>query len=216
MGRFSIPVRKYLLADTGLTIRFLILSDVVLISAKGLLGPVFALFIEDYIVGANAAVVGIAATVFLLSKSLLQIPLARWLDRVKGEYDDFVMLVAGTFVSALAPLAFLFIHTPTELYITEFILGVGAAMSFPPFMAIFTRHITKEREGVEWGIYFTLVDLGSALAATVGGVLAITVGFHALVIGLTIFGIFSAFLLLPIKRRLRLADGQRAGKDFVH
>lgn len=206
MGRFSIPLRRYLLADTGTTIKFLILSDVVFISAKGLLGPVFALFISGYIIGANAAVVGVAATVYLLSKSLLQIPFAHIMDRIKGERDDFYMMFIGTLVSALIPLAYLFIHTPVELYLVEFLLGVGAAMSFPSFMAIFTRHIGKEREGVEWGIYFTLADLGSALAAAVGGVLAVTIGFPVLIIGLTIVGIVGAFLLIPIRKHLRMPE----------
>ncbi|MFA6132098.1 MAG: MFS transporter [Patescibacteria group bacterium] len=204
MGRFSVPLRKYLLADTGLTIRFLIISDVVFISAKGLLGPVFALFIENYIVGANAMVVGIAATVFLLSKSLLQVPFAHLMDKIKGERDDFLIMFIGTFFSAIIPLAFLFIHTPFQLYVVEFLLGVGAAMAFPSFMAIFTRHISEERVGVEWGIYFMLTDLGSALAATIGGVLVMTMGFPTLIIGLTVVGIIGALLLLPIKRRLRM------------
>jgi MFS family permease len=206
MGRFSIPLRKYLLADTGLTIKFLILSDVVAVSARGLLGPVFALFIENYIVGANAAVVGIAATVYLLSKSLLQIPFAHLMDKIKGERDDFFMMVVGTLLSALVPLAYLFIHTPLELYLVEFLLGLAAAMAFPSFMAIFTRHIGREREGVEWGIYFTLVDLGSAVAAAVGGLLAIVLGFHVLIMGLTIVGLIGVFLLFPVRKHLRMPD----------
>lgn len=208
MGRFSIPFRRYLLADTGTTIKFLILSDVVFVSAKGLLGPVFALFVEGYIVGANAAVVGIAATVYLLSKSLLQIPFARLMDKIKGERDDFLIMFIGTLFSAVVPLAYLFIHTPFQLYFVEFLLGIGAAMAFPSFMAIFTRHIGKDREGVEWGIYFTLADLGSALAAAVGGILAVTIGFSVLIIGLTIVGIVGALLLIPIRRHLRMPEQQ--------
>jgi len=206
MGRFSIPLKKYLLAETGTTVKFLILSDVVLISAKGLLGPVFALFIENYIVGANAMVVGVAATIFLLSKSLLQIPFAHLMDKIKGERDDFFMMAVGTFVSAVIPLAFLFIHTPFQLYFVQFLLGLAAAMAFPSFMAIFTRHIGKEREGVEWGIYFTLVDFGSALTAAVGGVLAVTIGFPVLIVGLTIIGIAGTFLLFPVRKHLRMPE----------
>ncbi|KKU09005.1 MAG: hypothetical protein UX09_C0006G0001, partial [Candidatus Uhrbacteria bacterium GW2011_GWE2_45_35] len=119
MGRFPIPLKKYLLAETSTTIKFLILSDVIFISAKGLLGPVFALFIEGYIDGANVAVIGIAATVFLLSKSLLQIPFAHLLDKIKGECDDFLILMIGNFISALIPLAANFgikLYTPSQNY----------------------------------------------------------------------------------------------------
>ena len=87
----------------------------------------------------------------------------------------------------------------------EFLLGIGSAMSFPSFMAIFTRHIGKEREGVEWGIYFTLVDLGSALAAGIGGLLAVTIGFPVLIVGVTVIGILGTLFLLPIRSHLRMS-----------
>jgi len=66
-------------------------------------------------------------------------------------------------------------------------------------MAIFTRHIDKEKEGTEWGIYFTLTDLTSAALAVIGGFVATTQGFPTLIILVVIMSLFGALILWPIK-----------------
>ena len=81
MQQRSQKLKHYFLKDINPVVRFLIISDTVLIGAAGLLGPIFALFIEDFIVGGNAAVAGIAAGVYLFSRSILQIPIAHFLDK---------------------------------------------------------------------------------------------------------------------------------------
>lgn len=72
-------------------------------------------------------------------------------------------------------------------------------------MAIFSRHIDKNREGTEWGVYFTLTDVSSALFAIIGGQLAATVGFRTLIIAVVVLSLLGALLLWPIKPYLKKA-----------
>ena len=195
----SINLKHYFLSDINPVIRFLILSDTVIIGSAGLLGPIFALFIEEFIIGGNEAVAGIAAGVFLFSRSLLQIPIARLVDKICGEKDDFWFMFIFSILVALVPLLYLVINTPMQLYFVQFLLGLMTALTFPAFMAIFTRHTDKGKEGTEWGIYFTLTDLVSAVLAVVGGYLAVTAGFEVLIISVSILSLIGALLLWPIK-----------------
>jgi len=204
MKKRSIDVRHYFLKDINPIIRFLIISDTVLIGAAGLLGPVFALFIEDFIIGGSAAVAGLAAGIYLFTKSILQIPIANLIDKIRGEKDDFWIMFIFTIFIAIIPLAYLFINTPIQLYIVQFILGAFTAFTFPTFMAIFTRHIDREREGTEWGIYFTLTDLTSAALSAVGGYIAATQGFSFLIVVVVIVSLFGALLLWPIKPYIKV------------
>lgn len=71
MLKRSTKINHYFLKDINPVIRFLILSDTILIGAAGLLGPIFALFIEQFIDGGNEAVAGIAAGIYLFSRSVL-------------------------------------------------------------------------------------------------------------------------------------------------
>jgi len=203
MKQRSTKLDYYFLKNINPVIRFLIISDTVLIGAAGLLGPIFALFIEDFIQGGSAAVAGTAVGIYLFTKSILQIPIAHFIDKIRGEKDDFWVMFIFTILIALVPLLYIIIKTPPQLYAVQFILGLFTAFTFPTYMAIFTRHIDKEKEGTEWGIYFTLTDLTSATLAVVGGYIATIQGFPTLIIAVVVMSVLGSLLLWPIKPYLK-------------
>ena len=95
--------------------------DLVINSAWGLLGPVFAIFLLETIavgdIAQGAKIAGFATLFYWLTKSILQIPIGRYLDKNHGEVDDFWFFVMGTFIVALVPLGFLFSWDPTPLFL---------------------------------------------------------------------------------------------------
>ncbi|MBI4133740.1 MFS transporter [Candidatus Uhrbacteria bacterium] len=196
-------LKHYFLRDINPVVRLLIISDTVIIGAAGLLGPIFALFITDFIEGGNEVVAGLAAGIYLLTKSVLQVPIAHLIDRIRGERDDFWLMFIFSVVIAVMPLLYLIITTPLQLYIVQFVIGLATAFTFPTYMAIFTRHIDREKEGTEWGVYFTLTDLTSAALAALGGFIASTSGFPALIILVVVASVIGALLLWPIKPYIR-------------
>ncbi len=204
MQQRATNLKNYFLKEINPVIRFLIVSDTILIGAAGLLGPVFALFIGEFIDGNSEAVAGIAAGVYLFSRSVLQIPIAHVLDKIRGEKDDFWMLIIFSGLTALIPLFYLIIHTPLQLYLVQFALGFFTAFTYPAYMAIFTRHIDKNKEGTEWGIYFTLTDITSAAFAVIGGYLAASAGFPTLIVTLVILSLFGVGMLWTIKPYIKL------------
>ncbi len=205
MAKRSTKLTHYFLQDINPVVRLLIISDTVLTGAAGLLGPIFALFIEDFIQGGNEAVAGLAAGIYLFTKSVFQIPIAHFIDRVRGEKDDFWLMFICTILIALIPLLYLIIHTPLQLYLVQFVLGLFAAFTFPTYMAMFTRHIDKEKEGTEWGVYFTLTDLTSAALAAVGGYLAAAQGFPTLIVAVVVLSLIGSLVLWPIKPYIKSA-----------
>jgi MFS family permease len=50
------------------------------------------------------------------------------------------------------PVSYIFISSIPQLFLVQFLLGLSAAIAFPSWTAIFTRHIDKKHEGMEWGI----------------------------------------------------------------
>ena len=206
MKQRNIKFKNYFFKDINPVIRFLIISDTVIMGAAGLLGPIFALFIEDFIQGGNAATAGLAAGIYLFTKSVLQIPIAHFIDKIRGEKDDFWLMFIFTILIAFIPLLYLIINTPLQLYIIQFVLGLFTAFTFPTYMAIFTRHIDKDKEGIEWGIYFTLTDLTSAMFAVIGGYIAATQGFYVLIIAVVIISFIGAILLWSIKPYIKTSS----------
>lgn len=199
---------RYFLTDINPVIRLLIISDTVIIGAAGLLGPIFALFIEDFIKGGNPAVAGLAAGVYLFTKSVFQVPIAHFIDKIRGEKDDFWLMFIFTILISFIPLLYLVINTPLQLYLIQFVLGFFSAFTFPTFMAIFTRHIDKEKEGTAWGVYFTLTGLTSAAFAAIGGYIATTQGFPVLIVAVVVVSLIGSMLLWPIKPYIKIVQSK--------
>ncbi len=180
-------------------VRILIVSDMLMVGAMGMFAPLYALFVEESVIDANELVVGMSITIYLLSRSILQIPIATFLDKVKGERDDYFFLATFSVLVGVLYLGFLFVDQVWQLFLMQFLLGLCVAITYPSYMAIFTRHVDKHMEGTEWGVYQTFVDLSTAALATIGGYVATIVGFDALIIMVSILCISGALLLLPLK-----------------
>lgn len=184
-------------------IKFLTISDVIVIGGVGLLSPIFAVFVTDGITGGSVEVVGIAEMLFLLTSSLLQVPVAFLIDKIGGEKDDFLFLFIGTLLTSFVFFMYIFIETPMQLYIVQLIYGAITAVTLPSWYAIFTRHIDKKHEGVEWGVYKTLTALASALTAGLSGFIAYRFGFNSLFLIVGIISVIGALFLLFVLKELK-------------
>lgn len=193
------PGLLYFLFPFNKIIRLLILSDFFLNAAFGLLAPVFAIFILQNIRGGDASVAGIAAGIYWILKSVLQIPIGKLLDLYHGERDDYKAMIWGMFISSIAPLGFLFASQQWHLYILQVLLAVGMALEIPSRAAIFTRHIDKEKEAETWGLQSSSLGLAAGIAGIVGGIIANTLGFPALFILVSLLGMISTLLLVFIR-----------------
>lgn len=184
-------------------IKVLVVSDFFLNLGWGLMGPIFAIFvIENITVGSAseaARVAGFAAFFFWIVKSLLQVPIGHWLDKNHGERDDFWLMILGTFMMGFVPLGYLVSTHAWHIYAWQLFYALAAAIVVPPYSAIFTRHIDKGREAVEWSVWSTSVGVGAGIAGGVGGIAVGTFGFPIVFIGVAAFTFFSAALLFLIK-----------------
>ncbi len=195
-----------------------IISDFFLNLGWGLLSPVFAIFILQNIVLEDpfkaAKVAGFAALFYWISKSFLEIPIGRYLDKNHGEKDDFWFMVIGMFITALVPIGFLFSSLPWHIYFFQVIHAVGMAMTLPSWLAIFTRHIDKGKEAFEWGMETTSIGTGAGIAGGLGGIMVGVFGFKMLFIFVSALTIFSAMLLLFIKNNISAkGDGLRISTE---
>jgi len=180
--------------------KFLTLSDFLILGGFGLILPIFAIFITEQIPGAGIEVVGLAEAVYLAVRSISQIPFGHLIDKIKGEKDDFWFLLLGSMLISFVPIMYIFVDSPAKLYAVQFFYGLVGGATFPTWYAIFTRHIDKEKAGIEWGLYQTMADMSTALFSALGGFLVSKFNFKLIFIlvscmsfigSLSIMGIYS-------------------------
>ena len=165
----------------------------------GLIAPIFALFITGHIKGGSVELVGLAVGIHWIVKSAVQPFLAYKMDVVKGEHDDMVFLLNGTFLITMVPLMYLFAWDAWHIILLEGIRGVGLAMVIPTLSGIFTRHVDRDWESYAWSLQSTGVGFAAGFFAIFGGVIAALLGYNvvfilvslisAIAMGLTYFTI---------------------------
>ncbi|HLD28075.1 MAG TPA: MFS transporter [Patescibacteria group bacterium] len=195
-------VRSFRDYQINLVIKILIISDFIIWSSFQLFLPIFAIFITNKIVGGTIEVVGIATALYLLSKSIFEIPVGVFIDQKKGERDDLYTSIVGTILTALVYFAYIYVDQVWQLYSLQIILGIAAAVAFPGWYSIFTRHLDKNKKAFEWSMYDVITGLGMAGAAALGGFMADQFGFNILFTVVGILTLIGAILLLVIKKRI--------------
>lgn len=187
-------VREFLSLNKILEV--LIFSDLVINSAYGLIAPILAVFLTDKISGGSLIVVGISDAIYLGVKSILQVPIGLKIDRTEGQKIDFWYLFLGNLLTSAGVFLYLFATLPWHVYLISLIFGIGGAMAYPAWTGLFTRNVVRDRESFAWSLSSTTMELGEAIAALIGGVVAQIMGFDILfaVVGaLSSLGTFSLF-----------------------
>jgi predicted MFS family arabinose efflux permease len=200
-------------------VKILIASDFFLNLGWGLLSPIFALFVLEKITISDpmraAEVAGAAALFYWIPKSFMEIPIGRFLDKTKGEKDDYWFMVAGLFIVGFVPLGYLFSTEPYHIYIFQILHAIGMAMTLPSWLAIFTRHIDKEKEAFEWSMETTSIGAGAGIAGGLGGLMAAQFGFDAIFIFVSALTFLATLLLLIVKKDIssKIKDGARVSME---
>lgn len=181
----------------------MVYADFFYISATGFLSPIFAVFLTSQVRGATLADVGFATTIFWVVKSAVQIPVSWYIDSIPGERDDYRLMVIGYLASCLIPLGYyFFVSEMWHVFLLEALNGIAYALLAPSWLAIFTRHIDKHREGTEWTLYSNAVGLGFAATAAFGGVLAERFGFRVIFLFVSALMFCGGLVLLLIRRQM--------------
>ena len=170
----------------------LIISDILILSSFGLVAPIFAIFINEDLIGGSLLAAGLATTIFLATRSVFQLPLARYIDKQKHKTR---LLIAGTFLIISVPFLYIFAEHIRMIYIAQAIYGLGAALAYPSWFSLFVINLDKRHKGFEYSLWSTGVGIGTALTAYLGASVAESFGFNYLFLLVGFFA-FLGFLLL--------------------
>lgn len=188
-------------------IKVLIASDFLVWSSANLVGPVFAIFVTDVIPGGSVAAVGIASMIYFVTKSVVEIPIGTYIDRSKSEKDDLYSALIGTMLNAVTYMLYPLVGAIWQLYLLQIAAGAAAAIAYPGWYSIFTRHIDKSKEAFEWSLYDVLLGLGMAATAALGALMVDKFGFNVVFYMIGILTFSGAMLLFIIRKRIYLGGG---------
>ncbi|MBI4085237.1 MAG: MFS transporter [Candidatus Liptonbacteria bacterium] len=180
----------------GRLVRNFVFIDLFLFGGWGFLAPVFPVFIIDKIEGATLTTVGIAAAIYLIIKSLLQLPVANYIDRNQGYHDDFFILVSGLLLASFSAFAFILVSNVWQLYLVEALHGIAFSLYIPAWSGIFSRHLDKNRVSFDWSLDSSTVGISAGITGFLGSVMAEQVGFYSVFVAASVFSMLSVLILV--------------------
>jgi MFS family permease len=191
-------------------LRFFIIADLMFFSGWGIVNPIFSIFVIEKIPGATLATVGIGAAVYWIVKSVIQIPVSRYLDQHEGELDDFMALSASFVLGGFVMLVFLLVHSIAWFYCAVFLQGLAFGLYTPSWNALFSRHLDQKHTAYDWALDSTSVGVAAGITGLFGGLLSNFFGFNIVFIIASLLSFVGALMLLKIPRLIfpKIPPGQ--------
>jgi len=186
--------------DMNLITRILVLSDFFLFFSVGLLSPIYAVFVLDRIHGSSLEMIGIATAIYWLARVASVVPFSHLMDKTKGEKDEYLFMVAGTFLISSAPLIYVFASEPWQVYVVQALNGFAFSMIIPAWRVIFTKNLNNDHVSAEWSLDDVGVGTATAISAALGAFIAQKFGFNSLFIFIFFVGMVSVLVLLILYR----------------
>ena len=178
-------------------IRVLLLAEGFYLFAGGLLGPIWAVYVEE--IGGDILDASGAFGAFMLTAALVTYILGRIEDRNRYK-AKFVIL--GYLMGAVGFTGYLFVTNPLTLFGVQAILGITVAVKDPAYDGLYSK-FAKKHLTLAWGEWEAMDYLTAGLSAIIGGLIANYFGFRFLfylMIAFSILGLIMSFSLLHIRR----------------
>ncbi|MCA9381473.1 MFS transporter [Candidatus Dojkabacteria bacterium] len=117
-------------------------------------------------------IVGIGYGILSLSQGLVQIPTGYFIDRTKSDRDDIFMLLFGDILMGAPFLLYPTITSEYHFFMLQFIIGFGAGINLVSWRKMFAKNLDKDKEGMEYGMYETIMAFCIAFFSLVAGIIA--------------------------------------------
>lgn len=191
---------KYVLSRLVLVLYLISVLEVV---ARNLFGPFYAVYVER--IGGDPISSGAAVAINSAVVGLFIIISGRVASKYKTEK---LQMVIGFGISAVVYLGYIYINHPWQLFILEAISGVAVALSLPAFSGLYSAALEKGKHSSGWGDYFGFMNLISAVALFVSGVVVQKLGFNTLFVMMFSFqllGMLASIYLFKFKEPVQPA-----------
>jgi len=182
-------------------LRILLFSDTWATLALGMIGPIYAIFVEK--IGGDILDASWAYFAFMITTGVVMYLISHWEDKVKHKEK---LITLGYSLTALGCLSYIFVYNQTTLIVTQIILGLAEAIQLPAYDALYSKYITKKKAAPEWGNWEAMWYLVTGIAAVIGGFLATLYGFKTLFMVMFVVSLVSVVGSLRLYQKKKLLN----------
>ena len=159
----------------NLRLKLLLYSSVFGNFSSALLGPIYALFIQN--IGENILVASISYGLYTLVYALFTTFMGKLED---SKFNKEKMVFIGYFILTIGNLLLTLVRGAAELYLIQALMGIGAAIVAPAWEALYSLALEKGKESSEWSYWNASIGIAASIGALLGGIVVNFYGFKVL------------------------------------
>lgn len=162
-------------------VKAFIISECFLWSAWNFIIPIFAIFALNNITGGKIELAASGYSIHLVFRVIFELIFGKYLSR-SNDNRMLKIAILGILTITASYIGFIFTNTIAMFFFFYAVAGVGFGIVSPAKNTLFSTHLDKDKESIEWGVSDAMVFIAIALAAALGGFIAGQYGFRVLFI----------------------------------
>lgn len=186
-------------------VRILTFSDVFLWGGYYMMSALVAIYLEQKIQMNEIETISVGFSIYLVSRSLAQIPIAEILDKHRSYIDETWAIMLSCVIGGICIISYIFITQPWHLYLIQFVFGIAVALNLPAWRKTMAKFIDKGYEALEYSLYDIINSLFVAVLTAIGGYIVQSYGgFEALFIVAGSIAILGSIVTMFLLRNRRI------------
>jgi len=181
-------------------VKAFIISEAFLWSGWYFIVPIFAIFVANKIAGGNVSIAALAFSTYLISRVIFELISSKYFSK-STDNKKLKVTIMGIVLISVGYLGFAFSRTVFPIFIFYIFAGAGIGIASPLKNSLFSTHLDKNKEPIEWSVYDAIVFIGMALSTALGGFIASIYGFTILFTIAAIINLLSAFPYILFVRK---------------
>jgi predicted MFS family arabinose efflux permease len=181
----------------NLPLRLLLITNSLILLSAAMLGPIYALFVED--IGGDLMDASIAGSIFALVAGLTTLISGRYSDKVK---ENELIVALGYCIIGTGFFLYTIADSVYFIFCIQALVGLGEAIYSPAFDALYSKHLDGHKSGAQWGIWESMNYFSIATGATLGGTIVTLFGFDTLFILMASLSFGSGLYIVRLNRNI--------------
>jgi MFS family permease len=140
----------------------------------GMLGPLYAVFAQN--IGGDILDISWVYALYLVVMGVGMVVMGKVGDKFGYEH----LSIAGYALYTCATFGYLLVHSITGLLVVQVLIGLGTAISQPPWFALYDRYSGEGDDGFVWGLSTGLWYVFQGAAMIIGGYIVSRYSFNVL------------------------------------
>jgi MFS family permease len=178
------------------SLKILVFTNALILFAGAMLGPIYAIFVED--IGGDLMDASIAGAAFALAAGITVLVSGSFSDRISQKK---YVVIFGYGLMGAGFLLLSFVQSVITLFLVQALIGIGEAIYSPAFDALYSKHLDHNKEGIQWSIWECMNYFTVFFGALIGGLVVTIFNFQTLFVIMASIAIGSAVYLFFLEKK---------------